>query len=133
MPGYIKKQLVKYKHVMRHIQHCPYLHEPKKYGADAQSPLPTDETRKLTDAEIKEVQKIVRSILYYARAVDLTVLMVLSTIVSEKTKGTKKKIGKGVPRPWLFGVTPKCNGPISCIGHHGHEHPFRCVIFEQTK
>jgi hypothetical protein len=91
MPGYIKKQLVKYKHVMQRIQHCPYLHEPKKYGADAQSPLPTDETRKLTDAEIKEVQKIVRSILYYARAVDLTVLMVLSTIVSEKTKGTKKK------------------------------------------
>ncbi len=49
MPGYIKKQLVKYKHIMRRIQHCPYSPEPKKYGADAQSPLPTDETRKLND------------------------------------------------------------------------------------
>ena len=58
---------------MQRIQHCPYSPEPKKYGADAQSPLPTDETRKLTDAEIKEVHKIVWSILYYARVVELTV------------------------------------------------------------
>ena len=38
----------------------------------------------MTDKEIKQVQKIVRSILYYARAVDMTVLMALSTIVSEE-------------------------------------------------
>jgi hypothetical protein len=117
---------------MQGIQHCPYSPEPKKYGADAQSPLPTDEPRKLTDAEIKQVQKIVGSILYYARAVDLTVLMALSTIASEQTKGTEKNIGKGVPTPGLFGVTPKCKGPISCIGY-GHEHPFRCFVFERTK
>ncbi len=90
MPGYIKKQLVKYKHIMQRIQHCPYLPEPKKYGADAQPPLPTDNTRKLNEAEIKQVQKIVGSILYYARAVDMTVLMALSTIASEQTKGTEK-------------------------------------------
>jgi len=90
MRGYIKKQLLKYKHILRRIQHCPYSPEPKKYGADAQSPLTTDETRKLTDAEIKEVHKIVWSILYYARVVDLTVLMALSTIASEQRKGMKK-------------------------------------------
>jgi hypothetical protein len=44
----------------------------------------------------------------------------------------RKYIGKGVPSPGLFGLTPKCKGPISCIGH-GHEHPFRCFIFEQTE
>jgi hypothetical protein len=97
MPGYIKKQLLKYKNIMQCIQHCPYLPEPKKYGADAQSPLPSDETRKLTDAEIKQVQKIVGSILYYARAVDLTVLMAFSTIASEQMKGTEKNIGKDLP------------------------------------
>jgi hypothetical protein len=42
MPGYIKKQLLKYEHIMQCIQHCPYLPEPKRYGADAQSPLPQD-------------------------------------------------------------------------------------------
>jgi hypothetical protein len=49
MPGYIKKQLLKYKHIMRRIQHCPYAPEPKRYGADAQSPLPQDISQKLNE------------------------------------------------------------------------------------
>ena len=61
MPGYIKKQLLKYKHIMQYIQHCPYSSEPKKYDTDAQSPLPTDETCKLTDTKIKQVQKLMRA------------------------------------------------------------------------
>ena len=68
MPGYIKKQLLKYEHIMRRIQHCPYSPEPKRYGADAQSPLPQDISRQLNKKEIKQVQKIVGSILCYARA-----------------------------------------------------------------
>jgi len=94
MPGYIKIQLLKYKHIMRRIQHCPYLPEPKRYGADAQSPLPQDKLQKLTDKEIKQVQKIVRIILYYTRAVHMTVLMELSTIASEQTKGTERTLEK---------------------------------------
>ncbi len=58
MPRYIKKQLLKCKHIMRRIQHCPYSPEPKRYDADAQSPLPQDISRKLTDNEIKKAQKI---------------------------------------------------------------------------
>jgi hypothetical protein len=85
MPGYIKKQLLKYKHIMQRIQHCPYAPEPKRYGVNAQSPLPHDNTRKLIEKEIKQIQKIVGRILYYARAVDMTVLMALSTIASEQT------------------------------------------------
>ncbi len=91
MPGYIKKQLLKYEHIMQRIQHCPYSPEPKKYGAKAQFPLTQDNSRKLTNKEIKQVQKIDGSILYYARAVDMTVtvLMALSLIASEQTKGTE--------------------------------------------
>ena len=89
MPGSIKKQLLKYENIMKRIQHCPYSPEPKKYGAKAQSPLPQDNSQKLTEKEIKQVQKIVGSILHYARAVDMTVLMALSSIASEQTKGTK--------------------------------------------
>jgi len=79
---------------MRRIQHCPYSPEPKKYGAKAQSPLPQDNSRKLTEKEIKQVQKVVGSILYYARAVDMTVLMSLSSIASEQTKGTERTLEK---------------------------------------
>ena len=59
-----------------------------------QSPLPQDNTRKLNDKEIKQIQKIVGSILYYARAVNMTVLLVLSKIASEQTKGTKHTLEK---------------------------------------
>jgi hypothetical protein len=78
MPGYIKKQLLKYEHIMQQVQHCPYAPEPKKYDGEAQSPIPQDNSRKLTNKKIKQVQKIVRSILYYATAVDMTVIMALS-------------------------------------------------------
>ncbi len=71
---------------MWRIQHCPYAPEPMTYGAEAQSPLPQDNSQKLTDTEIKQVQKTVGSILYYARAVDMTVLMALSLIASEQMK-----------------------------------------------
>jgi len=94
MPGCIKKQLLKYEHIMRQIQHCPYSQEPKRYSADAQSPLPKDILRNLNEKGIKQVQKIVGSILYYARAVDMPVLMALSTIASEQTQGTELTLEK---------------------------------------
>jgi hypothetical protein len=94
MPGYIKKQLLKYEHIMRQVQHCPYAPEPKRYGINAQPPLPQDNTRKLNNKEIEKIQKIVGSILYYARAVDMMVLMALSTIASEQTKDTERTLEK---------------------------------------
>ncbi len=42
------------------------------------------------------MQKIVGSILYYTRAVDMTVLMALSTIASEQTKGTEQTMEKAL-------------------------------------
>jgi hypothetical protein len=39
---------------------------------------------------IKKIQKIVGSILYYERAVDMTILMALSSIVVEQTRATEK-------------------------------------------
>jgi hypothetical protein len=66
-------------------QKCPYSPAPKQYGMEAQAPLPPDSSPKLDKAGIKCVQKIVGSILYYARDVDMTVLMALSRIAAEQT------------------------------------------------
>ena len=57
----------------------------KKNGSEAQAPLLTDESPKLDDKGIKRIQQIVESILYYALAVDMTVLAALSTITIEQT------------------------------------------------
>jgi hypothetical protein len=47
---------------------------------------------KLDKKGIKRVQKIVGSILYYAQAVDMTVLMVLSTIAVDQMKATEQRM-----------------------------------------
>jgi hypothetical protein len=43
---------------------------------------------------IKQVQCVISSILYYARAVNLVVHMALSTIASKQAKGTKSTMKK---------------------------------------
>jgi hypothetical protein len=95
MPGYIKKKLQEYNHIMPgRIQTCPYSPDPKKFGTDAQSPIDVDTSQPLDTQGIKKVQKIVGSILYYARAVDMTVLMALSSIAVEQTRATTKTMGR---------------------------------------
>ncbi len=71
---------------------CPYMPAPKRFGSEAQAPLPPDLSPKLDKAGIKKAQKLVGSILYYARAIDMTVLMALSTIAVEQTIATKRTL-----------------------------------------
>ena len=59
MPGYVRRQLLKYKHITSsRPQHCPYSPEPKKYGLEAQAPLPIDTSRPLGENEIKRCRKL---------------------------------------------------------------------------
>jgi hypothetical protein len=90
MQGYIIKQLQKYKHAsLPKPQHCPYAPQPKQFASEAQCPLPPNTSPLLSNADIKHIQRIIGIILYYIRAVDLTVLMALSTIASEQLRGTE--------------------------------------------
>ena len=95
MPGYIKKKIQEYGHIVPdRVQTCPYAPEPTTYGAKAQAPLAPDTTPRLDAKDVKRVQKIVGSILYYARAVDMTVLIGLSSIAVEQTIATTKTMGR---------------------------------------
>ena len=63
MPGYIKKKLQEYGHIMpKKLQTCPYSPEPKQFRTEAQAPLPADTIPKLDTKGIKQVQRIVGSI-----------------------------------------------------------------------
>jgi hypothetical protein len=53
------------------------------------APSPRRHFSPLSKENIKHVQRVIGSTLYYARAVDLTVLMALSTIAGEQAKGTE--------------------------------------------
>jgi hypothetical protein len=95
MLGYIKKVLQKYNHcIPSKPLHCPYSPSPKQYGAKAQEPHPVDISPLLPPDEFKEIQQIIGSILYYACTVNITVLMALSPIAIEQTKGTTSTMEK---------------------------------------
>jgi len=65
-------------------------HAPSKvYGTAAQDPLPEDISKPIDDDRIKQIQQVVGAVLYYARAVDLTVLVLLSSIASEPMCATE--------------------------------------------
>jgi hypothetical protein len=86
--------LQEYKHLLLgRIQNCPYSPELKQFGSEAQAPLVPDKTALLDTRGIKRIQQIVSSILYYARATDMTILMALSSIAMEQTKATEKMMG----------------------------------------
>jgi hypothetical protein len=95
MPGYIKKLLLQYKHCMlSKLQCCPYAPAPKQYGAKAQAPLPMDILPKLSPEKIKEIHRIIGSIFFYTQAVNITVLMALSSIAIVQSKSTTNTMQK---------------------------------------
>ena len=81
---YIKKVLQKYKHPEPpKSQHAPYPILWRKFGNSAQEPEPVDESSKATKEEVLRIQEVVGRILYYARAADLTNLIVTFGWVSK--------------------------------------------------
>jgi hypothetical protein len=90
MPGYVSNVLRKFQHdAPKHPQHTPSRYVTPVYGAKTQYAM-KDETPPLTAQPRLTIQKVTGSVLYYARAVDPTVLMPLNDITTEQTKATEK-------------------------------------------
>jgi hypothetical protein len=83
MPGYIAAVLHRFQHPhSTHPQHAPYKVQPINYGAKVQFATPADTTTPFTDAGKLMLQEVIGCLLYYARAVDPTMLVALSTLAS---------------------------------------------------
>jgi hypothetical protein len=90
MPGYVSNILSKFQHdAPKHPQHTPSKYVTPVYGAKTQYAT-KDETPHLTAKQCLTIQTVTGSVLYYARAVDPTVLMPLNDIATEQTKATEK-------------------------------------------
>jgi hypothetical protein len=90
MPGCVSNVLSKFQHdAPKHPQHTPSRYGTPVYGAKTQYAT-TDETPPLTAKQCLTIQKVTGSVLYYARAVDPTMLMPLNDIATEQTKATEK-------------------------------------------
>ena len=90
MPHYIEKVLHKFQHNPPPTpQHAPYKARPIKYGAKVQYAPAPDNSAELNPTDKTKIQQIVGALLYYARAIDMTMLPALSTISSQQSKPTK--------------------------------------------
>jgi hypothetical protein len=84
------QRLNKFQHdAPEHPQHTPSRYVTPVYGAKTQYAM-KDETPPLTATQCLTIQKVTESVLYYARAVDPTVLMPLNDIATEQTKAIEK-------------------------------------------
>jgi hypothetical protein len=89
MPGYISVVLHRFQHPHpARPQHAPYKMQPINYGAKVQFATPADTSTPLTDAEKLTLQQVIGCLLYYARSVDPTILIALSTLASAQSHGT---------------------------------------------
>ncbi len=91
MLGYIQKALIRFKHeTPDKIQKSPHPHVTPQYGAKTQYVKEEDVSPPLSKEEIKYVQAIAGTLLYYARAVDTTILTTLSSIATEQANPTQE-------------------------------------------
>ena len=95
MPGYIQKALIKFKHEKpKKTQNSPHPHVLPQYGTKIQYAKDEEISEPLSKEETKYVQAVVGTLLYYARAVDSTILTSLSSIATEQAKPTKETMKK---------------------------------------
>ena len=81
IPGFIKEALLKYQYPEPcKTQHAPHKWDKPQYGQTTQYAKPVDETPKLDAEGIKNIQKVIGNLLYYACAIDSTMLMAINAI-----------------------------------------------------
>ena len=90
MPGYITKLLQRFLHsIPKKPEHQPHCHVQPQYGSKVQLKYPREKTPLLQPDDITKLHKIIGSVLYYARAVDGTIMATLNELSSAKFKDTQ--------------------------------------------
>ena len=90
MPGYITKLLQSFPHpIPKKPEHQPHCHVKPRYGIKVQLTDPRDKTPLLQPDDITKLQKIIGDLLYYAIAMDGTLIATLNELVSAQSKGTQ--------------------------------------------
>ena len=70
-------------------EHQPHQHAQPQYGTKVQFTEPEDKRPLLQPKDITKLQKIIGALLYYARAVDGTLMTTLNELASAQTNGTQ--------------------------------------------
>jgi hypothetical protein len=89
MPGYVERALRRFMHIAEHRpQHAPHRWTEPIYGQRIQYANDDDESPPLDAKSITFVQQVLGTFLYYARAVDNTMLVAINDLGTQQSKGT---------------------------------------------
>jgi hypothetical protein len=90
MPGYIERALKRFKHKApgRH-ERSPHAWVKPNYGAKVQYAEGPDMSTPLNAADTKHIQEVLGTFLFYARAIDSTMLAAIGTLATQQAHGTK--------------------------------------------
>ncbi|KAI2513563.1 Reverse transcriptase (RNA-dependent DNA polymerase) [Fragilaria crotonensis] len=89
IPGYVARALKRFNTQHPLLPNIPHAYIKPTFGAKQQlTPLP-DASPALDLADTKRVQEVLGTFLYYARAVDSTVLTAIGTLATQQAHGTK--------------------------------------------
>ena len=81
MPGYIERALTRFRHPFpKKPQHNPAQFTQPEYGAKVQYEPDADTSEKLDANGKKRIQEVLGTLFYYARAVDPTLLVTVSSL-----------------------------------------------------
>jgi hypothetical protein len=90
MPGYIKAALHKYQHPAPvRPEHAPHTWNPPIYGAKTQFVSDPTPSPAISDKDVNKLQQLTGTFLYYARAVDPTLIMPINVLASEQSNATE--------------------------------------------
>ena len=89
MPNYIPTALERFGHLITHGAASPAIYTPPSYGSTTPQLTAVDDSAPLSPADAKLLQEIVGVFLYYARAVDGTMLPAVTAIASDQAKPTQ--------------------------------------------
>ena len=90
MPGYIACCLQRFEHPKpTRPQHSPHAYSTPQFGAKIQYATGPDESPTLHSTDTKRVQEVLGTLLFYARAIDGTMLPVIGTLATKQCKNTE--------------------------------------------
>lgn len=97
MPGYIQRALLRFQHVPASPlpEHSPHPWQRPNYGAKTQFATVPDNAPPILDAADKtRILEVLGTLLFYARAIDSTLLTAIGELATEQSQATKSTMAK---------------------------------------
>ena len=94
MPGYVRRTLERFRHECTKPRDAPARYTPPRYGARVQYAAVPAPSPSLPASATRHIQQVVGTLLYYAIALDLSLLVALSDVAAEQASPTESTMSK---------------------------------------